>query len=79
MDTVLVYDFNLKAPACVLLQAAMGGDSNSKAFNNFDSRHWLVAPTPGMRKVSGTDEQWKMAAEITAKKWGENRANSTSN
>lgn len=68
--TALVYDFDLKAPACVLLQAVMGGESQSKAFHNFDSTHWLVAPTPGMKLVNGTDEQWGKAAEITKATWG---------
>lgn len=65
--TVLVYDFDLKAPACVLIQAAYGCDTRNTAFDHFDPNHWLLAPTPGMRKVAGTASQWKRAAEITKK------------
>lgn len=65
----LVYDVDLRAPACVLIQAAYGCDS-SGALRYFDAAHWLLAPTPGMRKIAGTDEEWRRAAEITRKRWG---------
>ena len=67
---VLVYDFELKAPACVLIQAIYGCGSNSAVLNLFESKHWLTSPTPGMRKTAGTEEQWEHAAAITAKRWG---------
>ena len=66
-NTTLVYDFTLKAPACVLIQAGYGCDTRNEAFRGFDPAHWLLAPTPGMVKVSGTPEQWRLAAEITRK------------
>ncbi len=69
----LVYDVDLKAPACVLLQAAFGC-SGHHALRHFDSRHWLTSPTPGMRNVEGTDAEWQKAAAITRKHWGERRA-----
>lgn len=65
MKTKLVYDFDLKRPACVLIQAAYGCETRNKAFEGFDVDDWLLAPTPGMRVVEGTDEQWAKAALIT--------------
>lgn len=65
--TVLVYDFDLKRPACVLIQAAFGCATNTAAFRNFDPSYWLTSPTPGMCKVIGTDAQWRRAVEITEK------------
>lgn len=70
---VLVYDTDLKAPACVLLQAVYGCGSYPAALRNFDSRHWLITPTKGMRKIAGTPEEWRLAAAITAKTWGDKR------
>jgi len=63
--TTLVYDFDHKRPACAIIQAACGCNTNSKAFQYFDSEDWLISPTPGMRKIEGTDSQWQKAAEIT--------------
>lgn len=62
----IVYDTDLKRPACALLQAAMGG-STTALHRYFDSQDWLVAPTPGMRLIGGTHEEWLKAAEITKK------------
>jgi hypothetical protein len=70
----LVYDFELRAPACVLLQAAFGCGSHPDALRLFEPKHWLTSPTPGMRKVSGTPEQWQQAALATQKAWGAQRA-----
>lgn len=68
--TTLVYDFDLKAPACVLIQVAFGC-ADHRSFHHFDSRHWITHPTPGMRKIAGTDDEWRKAAEITRKHWGD--------
>lgn len=70
---VLVYDIDLKAPACVLLQAVMGCGVSPAALMHFNSRNWLTIHTPGMRKIAGTQAEWKMAAEITSKTWGDKR------
>ena len=43
----IFYDCELRRPACVLIQAALGGDA--VAAQAFDPAHWLLAPTPGMR------------------------------
>lgn len=69
----LIYDLNLLAPACVLLQAVAGCDTSALS-RHFASRHWLVAPTPGMRRITGTDEEWQRAAAATERRWGERRA-----
>lgn len=68
---VMVYDTDLKAPACVLLQAAFGCGASPHALTYFPARHWLTQPTPGMRKIAGTPEQWKQAAALTAATWGD--------
>lgn len=63
----LVYDCVLKRPACVLLQAVMGGgDAGVMHDLGFDSDSWLLAPTPDMRRIAGTREEWLRAAAITA-------------
>jgi hypothetical protein len=66
-QTILVYDFDLKRPACPILQAVSDCDNQSPAFHYFDAEDWLITPTPGMRKVAGTDEEWRKAAAITRK------------
>ena len=59
----LLYDTQLRRPACVLLQAVAGGDMN--ALNRlFDASVWLLAPTPGMKRITGTDEEWERAAKM---------------
>lgn len=70
---VMVYDTDLKAPACVLLQAVYGCGPSPEALRHFEPLHWLTAPTPGMRKIAGTREQWKKAAAITVAAWGDKR------
>jgi hypothetical protein len=61
----LVYDLDLKRPACALLQAAMGGDSHALYEVGFTSEDWLISPTPGMRLIAGTLDEWHRAVEIT--------------
>lgn len=53
----LVVDVKQRRPACVLLQAAFGGDSRALQFLSSDD--WLISPTDDMRMVTGTAEQWK--------------------
>jgi len=66
-DIVLVFDTKLKRPACVLLQAVYGcGHNNGFLQMTFDSRTWLVAPTPDMVRIRGTREQWKRSAAMSA-------------
>jgi hypothetical protein len=66
---VMVFDVDLCAPACVLLQAAHGCGSHPRAMALFEPRHWLTVPTPGMRKISGTHAQWEEAAAKTRARW----------
>lgn len=66
-EIVLVYDPDLKRPACVLIQAAYGCDSAQLATVGFDPATWLLAPTPGMRKLAGDAALWKRVVDITHK------------
>jgi hypothetical protein len=59
------YDCKLKRPGCVILQAVMGGGSTYDLHRFFDATSWLIAPTPDMVVIEGTEEQWKQAGEIT--------------
>jgi len=58
----LVVDTEQRRPACVLLQAAYGGDAG--AVSMFDPGTWLVAPTPAMQMFAGTREQWSEFAKV---------------
>ena len=66
---VLVYDLDLKRPACALLQAAYGCEP-MLVHEFFDATCWLTHPTPGMRRITGTREEWKRAGEITRRHCG---------
>jgi hypothetical protein len=59
------YDCKLKRPGCVIIQAAMGGGSTVDLDRFFEVSSWLLAPTPDMVVIEGTEEQWKQAGEIT--------------
>jgi hypothetical protein len=60
----VAYDCQLKRPACVLIAAAMGADSNLA--NHFDTEDWLLAPTPGMGVYECTQDQLEQLVEMTA-------------
>ncbi len=68
-EIVLVFDTKLRRPACVLIQALYGcGENNGFLQMTFDTKTWLVAPTPDMIRIKGTKEQWeKMAKQTNAK------------
>jgi hypothetical protein len=70
----LIFDVEKKAVACVLLQAALGCDSSLVSHFGFDASTWLVYPTEGMRKISGTAEEWRKAAKIANAEWAGRRA-----
>jgi len=55
----LVYDTKLRRPGCVLLQAAAGCDWTMLDELGFQPREWLTAPTPDMRRLTGTREEWE--------------------
>jgi len=55
MTKRIVFDAKVKRPACVLLQAALGGDIH--VARRFPAESWLISPTPDMKLYSATDEQ----------------------
>lgn len=59
----IVYDVELRRPACALLQAALGGTLGVSS--HFPSRLWLDHPTDGMRLLRGTREELAMLVEQT--------------
>lgn len=59
-----IYDTDLRRPACVLLQAAMGGTIGTEFHAIFGSANWLLAPTPGMKKLQATKEQWLKVSQM---------------
>jgi len=50
----IAYDVKLKRPGCAIIQAGYGCDPQVVA--GFDSRLWLVAPTPDMKVYPLTDD-----------------------
>jgi hypothetical protein len=62
----VAYDVSLMRPACVLVAAAMGADP--AAANEFDTVHWLLAPTPGMCVYDTTPDQLSKLVRMTAEK-----------
>lgn len=65
----LLFDMKLRKPACVLLQAAAGCAANNSFLSmTFESKDWLVFPTPDMARITGTRAQWEgLAAKMKAK------------
>lgn len=61
--TPIVYDTQLFRPACVLLQAALGGTPS--VAHLFPSETWLVHPTPDMTLYEATDEQLENLVQVT--------------
>jgi hypothetical protein len=59
----IAYDTVLKRPGCVLIQAALGGDIHLTS--EFETKYWLLAPTPDMRVFEVTPEQMKKLIKIT--------------
>lgn len=72
---VLVVDFDKVAVGCVLLQAAFGCSSHLLDRFGFESNTWLLSPTENMRRVAGTESQWRMFAELANAKWSKVSAN----
>lgn len=54
----LLFDTKLNRPGCVILQALANG-SREALFEYFSSEDWLTAPTPDMKIMHGTPEQWE--------------------
>lgn len=51
----IVFDTELRRPACVLLQTVYGGDSS--VVLGFPAETWLTFPTKGMQTYEATEEQ----------------------
>lgn len=58
----LIFDTKLKRPGCVLIQACGGGDRRLLG-DLFPAETWLTSPTPDMKEITGTREQWEMVAK----------------
>ena len=61
----LVYDAELKRPGCAILQAAFG--CNPRLANEFDSKTWLLAPTPNMKVYAVTDQELGFLVRLSDK------------
>lgn len=59
----LAYDLKLNRPGCVLIQAAMGGTVDVS--RHFDSKDWLLYPTPDMKVYRITEAQLEEAKRAT--------------
>lgn len=57
----LIIDVKLKRPGCALIQAM--GDTDMSLFWMFDPATWLTAPTPDMKLIEGTEEEWRLFIE----------------
>ena len=66
----LLFDCERKAVGCVLLQAAAGCDYNLVRRFGFDTKAWLTFPTPGLRRIRGTADEWLKAAQIANREHG---------
>jgi hypothetical protein len=53
-------------PGCVLLQASYGCESCIA--HEFDTRDWLLAPTPDLKVYEVTEEQLKKLVGMTERK-----------
>lgn len=58
---VLLFDTRLRRPGCVILQSMAGcGGNNQFMQMHFDN--WLTSPTPDMKRISATRQQWEKLA-----------------
>jgi hypothetical protein len=51
----IAFDIEEMRPGCVLLQAILGG--HTQIAHEFETRDWLLEPTPGLRVYEVTKEQ----------------------
>jgi hypothetical protein len=65
----MLYDVELRRPACVLLQAVGVGPGGRELLMDptIPWGDWIVSPTPGLRRVTGTREEWVAEAESAAR------------
>ena len=64
---VIVFDQKQWKPACVLLQACLGGDSHVTG-RLFDATSWLLAPTEDMKRYELTLSEWQKVAKTVNEK-----------
>ena len=65
-DTVkLAYDEELNRPGCWLLAAMMGADKYIT--QEFDTRDWLISPTPGLKVIEVLRDKIPEYVERTVK------------
>lgn len=64
-EMVIAYDIEEMKPGCAIIQSDLGATSGIAG--HFDSRHWLTAPTPGMRLYPVTPDQLAQLVEMTEK------------
>lgn len=57
----LCFDIKLRRPGCVLLAAATGADV--ALAQQFNSKTWLVSPTPDLRVYEVTPEEFAKILE----------------
>lgn len=62
----VAFDIKLKRPACVLVAAGLGADSS--AASRFDTKDWLLHPTPDMQVFETTEEQLAQLVEMVESK-----------
>lgn len=65
---LLAYDIQRRKVGCVLLQAAMGGDS--ALAKRIPTEDWLTAPTPDLQVYRLTDEEAEKLVVMHRRKAG---------
>jgi hypothetical protein len=62
----IAYDCSLKRPACILIQAVMGGTVSSQELHDlFPVGSWLLHPTADMKVYQVTEDQLVKLGQIT--------------
>ena len=70
-EITLLFDIEQKRPGCAILQALAGCSSQDLWDVGFDSKDWILSPTPSMRKITGTKEEWgEMARRLQKEREG---------
>lgn len=65
----IAFDKDRHAPGCVLLQAALGGNS-SVVGTVFDSNTWIVGgPIEGLKLYTAKLSEWRMIAAMSSAIW----------
>lgn len=59
----VLYDTKLMRPGCVLMAAVFS--ANTHAPQKFDTRDWLLSPTPDMKVYETTPEQLTQLVKMT--------------